>query len=274
MADIISKVLITGASGTVGSYVDFGIRPDQNELDITDMAKVTRAVSKYKPAVILHLAAETDLARCESKPDRAYFVNSVGTYNLALAAKNSGARMVYVSTDDVFQFGNLPHSEKEEPSPGKIYGHSKYLGELAVRALLDDWLIVRTAWVFGGGRSKDKKFVAKIIEKLGQPEIKVVNDQSGSPTFAKDLVEMIKQLINKEEKGIVHVVNDGICSRYDVAIEIGRFFGSGSKIVPTSAKSFNLPSYSISSGGLISNRLKIRSWQEALKEYLSTEWKK
>lgn len=274
MDQILKETLVTGGTGMVGSYVDFGTKVSSRDCDITDLGQVLGVVSKYKPAVILHLAAETDLSKCEKEPARAYLVNSIGTYNIATAAKGVGARMVYISTDDVFSQADKPHSETEEPAPTKIYGSSKYLGELAVRGILNDYLIVRTAWVFGGGKEKDKKFVAKIVEQLDQDKISVVSDQPGSPTFAKDLVETVKKLITNKERGIVHATNKGVCSRHDVAIEIAKFFDSNAEIVAVGSETFNLPGHSRSSGGLISTRVELRSWQEALKEYLSTEWKK
>lgn len=274
MNGILGKTLVTGANGMVGSYVDFGIKVDRESFDITAIDEVIKAVEKYKPAVILHLAAETDLAGCEKEPAHAYLVNSVGTYNLAIAAKQVGAKMVYISTDDVFKPGNVPHPEEDRPMPAKIYGHSKYLSELAISGILKEYLVVRTAWVFGGGPEKDKKFVAKIVEQLGQDKMSVVNDQFSSPTFAKDLVEALKKLIVNGEKGLIHLANEGVCSRYDVAVEIAKFFNSKAGIVPVSAEAFKLPSHSRSSGGLVSNRVKLRPWREALKEYLSKEWKK
>ena len=276
MKDILQKTLVTGSGGALGSYVDFGIKVDRGDFDITDTGKTIEAVKRLKPLVILHMAAETDLAKCEKDPAHAFLVNSVGTYNLALAARVARARMVYISTDDVFSFSGVPHSEEETPEPAKVYGHSKYLGELALRGTLDEdsWLIVRTAWIFGGGKEKDKKFVAKIIGQLNKDYISVVNDQFGSPTFGADLVKTLKQLIKNGDTGLVHVVNDGIASRYDIAAEITALFNSDTRIHQVSGQDLNLPNHSLSSGGLMSKKIKLRSWQEALAEYVKTEWKK
>jgi dTDP-4-dehydrorhamnose reductase len=274
MDKILEKILITGADGMVGSYIDFGIKTDRKDLDITNAKEVRDAVGEYQPMAILHLAAETNMEKCEKDPAHAYLVNSVGTYNLAMEARKIGAKMIYISTDDVFSSGDSVHSEKDTPYPSKVYGHSKYLGELAVQRVSDDSLVVRTSWIFGGGKDRDKKFVAKIIGQLGQDEIDVVEDQRGSTTFAKDLVSNLKKMILSGEKGLVHLTNNGICSRYEIAVEIANFYKARAKINPVSSDKFNLPYYMRASGGLISDRIKLRPWQEALGDYLSTEWGK
>jgi dTDP-4-dehydrorhamnose reductase len=274
MKDGLSKTLITGSRGSVGSYIDFGIKVDRDDFDITDMGQTVQAINKYRPSVILHLAAETALARCEKEPAHAYLVNGVGTYNLALAAGAIGARMVYVSTDGIFSYSDRPHSETEKADPPSIYGHSKYMGELAMRGILEDYLIVRTSWIFGGGPERDKKFVGKIIGLKDMGEIKAVNDQQSSPTFAKDLAVELEKLAAGEERGIVHVVNDGVASRFDIAAEIMKSLGQDTKVIPVSSDEFKLPEYFQSSGGLVSDKIKLRPWREALKEYLAIEWKK
>ena len=190
--EVLSKTLITGGNGTVASYVDFGTKVTRSDFDITNLGQVLEFVKKIQPKLILHLAAETDLARCENDSAHAYLVNEVGTYNIATAGQMVGAKIVYVSTDAVFPNSVTAHSLDDRPGPESIYGHSKYLGELAVKGLSDNFIIARTSWVFGGGSKLDKKFVAKFIGQIDSPELKGVNDKFSSPTFARDLVDALK----------------------------------------------------------------------------------
>lgn len=273
-----NNVLITGASGMVGSYVDFGIKADHRFLDVSDLKEVMSIVEKHKPRAILHLAAETDVDRCERDPDYAYRVNSLGTYNLAMAAKRLGTKLVYISTAGVFDGKkNDPYNEKDIPNPQNYYGHSKFLGELAVQGLLDNYLILRVCWMMGGGPKKDQKFVAKIINQLLNPDVKkimAVNDQTGSPTFAKDIVGAIKVLVGENKRGIFHLVNKGIGSRYDIAKFIMDFFGSQKKLESVPSSFFSLDAKRASNEGLKSSLDLMRPWDDALRDYLKNEWEK
>ena len=235
------KVLVTGADGMVGSYVDFGIKTNKRMLDVTDLKEVRRVCKKYKPSAIIHLAAETDVDRCERDPGYAYMVNAVGTYNLATIAKELGIKLVYISTAGVFDGKKeTSYTEDDIPNPQNYYGTSKFLGELSVRGILDDYIIARVCWMFGGGPSKDQKFVAKIIEQLGNSEIKVVTDQIGSPTFGKDVINGIKILLNEDAKGIFNLANEGVISRFDLAQEIVKILGRKNKIIPIKMSDFNM----------------------------------
>ena len=269
--EILSKTLTTGGSGVVASYVHFGTKANRADFDITDLSQVMNFVKKHKPQVILHLAAETDLAKCQTDPSQAYLVNAVGTYNLAMTAKMVGAKMVYVSTDAVFPSSAKSHAVGEEGRPESIYGHSKYLGELAVKGVLSDFIIARTSWVFGGGPQKDKKFVGNFIGQLHKTEVKAVNDQFNSPTFAGDLVETLKNLITEKRIGTFHIVNQGLACRYDMALVIAETLQKKPKILSVNAATFGLSPYQQSSGGLVGN-LELRPWQFALTDYVQSEW--
>lgn len=267
------KILITGADGMVGSYINFGIKTDKNTLDISDEKAVKNFFDKYRPEVVLHLAAETDVDLCERDPSRGYKINTFGTYNIATAARNFNAKMVYISTTAVFDGKkNELYSEEDAPNPQNIYGRTKYLGEIMVKDIVPEYLIVRAGWMFGGGPQKDKKFVAKIIKQLNLPEIKVVNDKTGSLTFGKDLIKGIQILLKENRTGIYHLANKGLGSRYDIACEIARLLKPSVKIIPVSSDYFNLdaPRGAETLGSKIDI---MRPWQEALKEYLQTEWK-
>jgi len=273
-SDIFSETLITGADGMVGSYIDFGIKTDRQSLDVTDPGEVIAAFKKHRPKVVIHLASETDVDRCERESERAYFVNSVGTYHVASAAKEIGAKLIYISTADVFDGKKKsPYNENDEPNPQSFYGRSKYLGELAVRGLLENHLILRVCWMMGGGPGKDKKFVAKIIEQLGNKEIFALDDHFGSPTFAKDLVHAIRILIKEDKKGLYHMANSGVASRCEMAKFIFDFLGGRANIQAVKSDFFKLPAARPKNGGLTSKLNLMRPWQEGLKEYLETEWK-
>ncbi|MEK7180191.1 MAG: NAD(P)-dependent oxidoreductase [Patescibacteria group bacterium] len=277
MKNKIPKTLITGADGMVGSYVDFGIKTDRESLDVTNLNEVFAVVKRHKPKVIIHLAALTDLDAQEKNPSYAYEVNTIGTYNMALAAQAVEAKFVYVSSIGVFDGTKKgPYTESDTPNPQNYYGHSKYAGELIVQALLKDYIIARSGWMFGGGPSRDKKFVAKIITQLGNKdilEIKALDDVIGSPTFAKDLIATLKKLILKNAKGIFHLTNKGICSRYDIAKHIVEFMKPETKVVAVDSSYFNLPARRVGNESAKSKVNLMRPWKEALTEYLTTEWK-
>lgn len=273
----LENALITGAAGMVGSYVDFGVRTEHRSLNITDLRAVENAFKKYKPEIIIHLAAEVDCDRCERDVTLAHNVNAVGAYNVALAARKIDALMVYVSTSAVFDGKKEgPYIESDTPSPVSAYGHSKYLGELAVRGISDEHIITRISWVFGGGPQKDLKFVAKILSQLSQPTIQVVSGVRGSPTYGKDLVKGIKQLVVEEQRGIFHMANAGSPTRTDVVREILNITNRTNSIqVEEVDQSFFGADHVARSANESTTSIKgeyMRSWQEALRDYIETEW--
>lgn len=274
--DILSSALITGANGMVGSYIDFGVKLDHRALDVSDLNETTKVIEKYMPRVIVHLAAETDVDRCDRDPQHAYMINSVATYNVATVAKKIGAKLVYVSTSAIFNgLKEEPYKEFDDSDPQGYYGRSKFLGELFVKDLLEDYIIARICWVFGGGPSKDQKFVAKIIKQMNQPEVKIVSGKYGSPTYGKDLVAALKKLILENESGVFHLSNSGSPSRVDVAEEIKKIIGSQVAIVPVDESYFGgvYTDKRPNNESMVSRVPYMRPWQEALKEYIETEWK-
>ena len=258
----------------VGSYIDFGIKTGRKTLDVTDLNAVMTAVKKHQPRVILHLAALTDLDYCEKNPEKAYLINSVGAYNVALASLLTKAKMVYVSTAGIFDGAkNTPYTETDKGNPKNHYGHSKYLGELAVQSLLDDYIIARVCWMFGGGPKKDKKFVAKIIAQFDKLEIKALCDSFGSPTYGKDLAGALRELIARDAKGVYHLGGQGRGSRYDVAKLITQTLKPNITVTPVSGSYFQLPVERATNETLRSKVNLMRPWQKAMREYLETEWK-
>lgn len=273
MENIFSKTLVTGAHGMVGAYVDFGIKTSHKILDITNIDQVRGIVKKYQPMNILHLAAETDVDKCEREQEHAYFVNTIGTYNLLIIAKEMGIRFIYVSTAGVFDGGKeTPYTEDDQPNPQNHYSRSKYLGEALVKKMLNQYLIVRPGWMFGGGEERDHKFVGKMIPLMVKKEINVVNDTIGSPTYAKDLIVGIKHLLKQKQTGIFHLANEGVCSRYDMAKVIAQEMRSRIKLIPVDSSKFNLTVKRIKSEAIISQKYNMRPWQDALREYIQKEW--
>ena len=257
----------------IGSYIDFGIKTDRDELDILEREAVLSFARAHKPDVIIHLAGATDTARCERDPSYAYTLNVVGTYNVALAAQEVGATMVYLSTSRVFDgMKQSPYDEDDVPSPLGNYGLSKHLGELIVRSLVPNSTIVRTCWVFGGGPVRDNKFFGAVLRQLGGKEVQALDDVRGSPTYARDLIEAIKDLIAKDTRGVVHVANGGSATRYDIAkamIEKLKLSLPVRAVKRDSAALKVLPA----NEAIVSTHVKLRAWQAALFEYIENEWR-
>lgn len=273
MENLLSKTLITGASGMVGSYVDFGIKTNSQQLDIIDFHETLKVIKRYNPKVVLHLAAETDVDLCERDPEHAYMVNSVGTQNILIAAHTVHAKVVYVSTAGVFDGSKSDaYRENDTPNPQNHYSRSKFLGEKLLNSMFDDFLIVRPGWMFGGGPKKDHKFVGKVISLLSKGEIKAVNDKTGSPTYAKDLIVKIKELILNNEQGIMHVANSGVASRYDMATVIARTLRPNTNVTSVDSSFFPQGVARINTEAITSLKVKMRPWEDALQEYLRTEW--
>ena len=249
-------------------------------LDVCDPSAVMEAVGHAKPDVVLHLAAATDVDRCEQEPDLAYRTNAIGTQNLALACQASGAILVYISTAGVF-WGDKdePYIEFDTPHPANLYGRSKLAGEQIVSSLLKRFYIVRAGWMVGGGE-RDKKFVGKIARLIleGTNPLRVVNDKIGTPTYAKDLLTGIRRLLETGYYGLYHMVNRGTCSRYDIAMMIREVLERPDiEIIPVSSAYFPLPAPRARSEAMRNLKLELlslhtmRTWQDALREYIQTE---
>ncbi|KAF0135200.1 MAG: dTDP-4-dehydrorhamnose reductase [Candidatus Saganbacteria bacterium] len=278
-------ILVTGANGMVGSYVkeifhDVELAlTDIPEMDVTNKDLVFSLVAKYKPTTVLHLAAETNVDKCESEIDHAFRTNAMGTYNVALACQKFNAVMIYISTGGVFNgHAGQIHTEFDSPAPLNIYSKAKYEGELIVRDLLHKYYIFRAGWMIGGGSAKDKKFVGKIIELCKtRDEIEVVNDKFGSPTFARDFLRGINKIIKTGNFGLYHLANTGVCSRYEIALEIVKLLGREVMIIPVSSDRFPLPAQRAASEAIKNYKLDLLginpmpSWKQALEEYIK-EW--
>ncbi len=269
----LSRVLVTGADGMIGRYIDFGVRTDRNDLDILDREALARRVNEIQPQAIIHLAAATDMDRCEKDPQYAVMMNAVGTYNVALAARAVGATFIYVSTSGIFDGAkDASYIETDIPNPQNAYAHSKYMGELIVQSMLTNFLIVRTCWIFGGGPEHDRKFIGAIMKKLSDAEIPGLDDVRGSPTYAKDFVAGLVALMQSGKHGIFHLVNDGVATRFDVAKYVVEKSKSRANVFPVQGDYFELAAERLKNESMISSS-GMRPWREALAEYLEGEWK-
>jgi dTDP-4-dehydrorhamnose reductase len=274
------RVFITGAKGQLGRALQAHLAresvfpADLPECDILDRACLTQTITEFKPDVVIHAAAMTDVDGCARDPDAAYRSNALGTQNVALACQAAGCPLLYVSTNEVFDGTKTePYLEFDAPNPINAYGRSKLAGEMFVRDLLTRFYIVRTAWLYGQG---GLHFVRKIIRRADeQGGLRVVADEVGSPTYAQDVAIAVRQLIYTGAFGVYHLVNDGIASRYDFAREIMRLSGRGQvPVQPIQLCDFSRlstpPPYTpLRNFCGKAQGITLRSWQAALAEYLA-----
>jgi dTDP-4-dehydrorhamnose reductase len=274
------KVFITGAQGQLGRALQAHLEQDTvfpadlPGCDILDRACLMQAIAEFKPDVVLHAAAMTDVDGCARDPDAAYRSNALGTQNVALACQAARCTMLYISTNEVFDGTKAePYLEFDPTNPINAYGRSKLAGEMFVRDLLNQFYIVRMAWLYGHG---GHHFVRKIIRRADeQGSLRVVADEVGSPTYAEDVASAMRQLIRTGAFGVYHLVNDGSASRYDFAREILRLSGRGHiPVEPIKLSDFFRPSTPPPYTPLRNfcgkaQGITLRPWQEALAEYLA-----
>jgi dTDP-4-dehydrorhamnose reductase len=245
------KILVTGSNGQLGSELrllattypemEF-LFTDIEELDVTQSEKVRETIWSVQPQWLINCAAYTSVDKAEQEPEKAFLLNAEAPGILAAAAHETGARMVHVSTDYVFDGRNYkPYGEDDEPNPQGQYAQSKTAGEKNVMNNCGRAIIVRTAWLYSAYGANFVKTIRRIGKNHG--ELKVVADQVGSPTWAHDLAEAILLLIQlNAEPGIVHFSNEGACSWYDFAQAIVEFSGIDAQVKPTDTAGYPLPS--------------------------------
>lgn len=242
------KVLVTGYAGqlgwdTVRLLEARGVKcrgVDMQDFNLTDGQAVMDYVRDYHPTAIVHCAAYTNVDKAESEPELCAAVNGMGTMNLVRAALSVGAKMVFISTDYVFPgTGDQPWKVDDRYGPQNVYGMSKVQGEDAVRSLMTRYFILRTSWVFG---KNGRNFVRTML-RLGseKKEVRVVNDQIGSPTYTRDLARVICDLLPTEKYGIYHVRNEGFISWYDFAKMIMEKAGLPCKVLPVPSSEYPTP---------------------------------
>ena len=275
------RILVTGANGILGKALRERLAGGntlylwgRDEADITDEAQVRHAARGLDFDAVIHSAAYTNVDGAESERDLAMAVNRDGTRHVAAIARERGATLVYVSSDYVFDgTKGAPYVEEDPPHALSVYGASKLAGEEAALTSGVPCLVVRTSWLFGSG---GKNFVDTIAQKAlrGEP-LSVVDDQRGSPTYARDLAHGIELLLRRGALGIVHVTNAGETTWYGLAIEIARTLAVPTPISPTTTASFKRPAPRPAYSALSGERYRalagapLPPWQDAVHRYLA-----
>lgn len=291
-----TRILITGCRGQLGSdlvkilsqdYQMTGI--DLPEIDILNEAAVFDTVQQAKPAVVIHPAAYTDVDGCESNRELAMTVNGKGTRNVARACKAAHARLIYYSTDYVFDGSkSTAYLETDPTSPATIYGKSKLAGEKAIAGELNNYAIMRIAWLYGAHGNNfvktmislgKKQIQAREASQAFQP-LKVVDDQHGNPTWTVDVVNQTRALIKSDQTGIFHATSEGETTWYQFAKDIFQLCDLEVEIVPCTTEQFPRPASRPKMSALINARLKqlgsdkMRPYIDALEEFLKTDLEK
>lgn len=258
------KVLIFGVGGMLGhALMDEFPRAcllGHHDVEITDASAVKKVILQEKPFAVINAAAYTDVDGCEDKEDHANAVNGLAPGYLAAACSETGATLVHYSTDYIFDGMRMGYREDDTPNPLSAYGRSKLLGEQSIQKNMKNYRIIRTSWLFG---AHGKNFVDTILALSRQmPQVKVVNDQVGKPTYTVDLARKTPEIISRGP-GIYHITNDGVCSWYEFA---GDFIPNA---VPCSTAEFprkaKRPAFSVL---LNSKTTPLRHWREAVKDYI------
>ena len=294
------KVLITGSSGMLGrdlarvfgkenQVVGIDISGEKQDdcssfyrADITDPAKVNEIFDKERPDLVIHAAALTDVDGCETDPEKAKRINTLGTRNIAEACGDIGSPLIFISTDFVFDGSkNSPYTEDEETNPINVYGRTKWEAEESLSEACRDYAIVRTSWLFG---EEGKNFVDTVVKKgKADKVLRVVDDQIGSPTYTKDLAIALYNFAKKEDisgSAVYHASNSGDCTWCAFARKIRDLAGGMEdvKVEPIPSSELDRPAmrpkYSVLDTSKFEMRsgCKMRSWQEALEEYIKGKY--
>ncbi|MSR21728.1 MAG: dTDP-4-dehydrorhamnose reductase [Gemmatimonadetes bacterium] len=275
------RILVTGAAGLLGGALVAEARArghevvglSRTDLDVTDAPLVRRVVSRHRPDAVVHCAAYTAVDRAESEPDLARAVNRDGARNVATAAAECGAELLYVSTDFVFDGQKRsPYVPNDETGPLSVYGQTKLEGEQAVTEALPGSLVVRTSWLYGG----QSGFVPAILRRAAKGEgLRVVGDQRGRPTWAPDGAATMLDLLERGAHGVWHVAGGGECTWLELAREAVRLRGLDVEIEAISSHDFGSPArrpaYSVldlaATEDLLGRRM--GDWKDALARYMS-----
>lgn len=275
------KVLVTGAKGQLGTDLMNelakrgieGIGVDVQEMDITDAEACRRVIKNSGADAVIHCAAYTAVDAAEDNVELCRRINGEGTRNVAQACKEADVKLMYISTDYVFDGqGTRPWEPDDERHPLNVYGQTKYEGELAVEELSDKYFIVRIAWVFGVA---GKNFI-KTMLRLGKERgaVSVVDDQVGSPTYTYDLARLLVDMIQTDKYGRYHATNEGLCSWYEFAKEIFRQAGMDVPVTPVSSSEFPAKATRPSNSRMSKEKLsdngfeRLPAWQDALGRFL------
>lgn len=279
------NILVTGCNGQLGRAVNrvLGVYPelklintDVPGLDICDIDSVMKLARNIKPAAIINCAAQTNVNGCETDPDTAFKINAIGPRNLAIAARDTGAKLFQISTDYVFSGDDGRHyKETDKVGPKSEYGRTKLAGEDFVREFADRYFILRTAWMYGEG----KNFVKTMLSlSETRDEVEVVEDQFGTPTWSMELARCIENLLFTDNYGIFHATCQGECNWAQLAREVFRLKGLNTKVTGVTTTYYNdkypgqadRPMYSVLDNTMLdlTGAYKFREWHEALEMYL------
>ena len=270
------KILIAGASGQLGTCLRSSLRGHQvvplgrSELDITRLCQIHRVLKREQPDLVINAAAFNDVDGAESQITSAYAGNALGPQDLAAETADLGIPLVHVSTDYVFDgSANRPYDEHDLPNPLSVYGASKLAGEIAVRELNPRHYIVRTAWLYW---ESGKGFVLSMCPNASRPELRVANDQIGSPTYVPHLADAIARLIETGAYGTYHLAGAGGVSRWKLVSEVFSLLNISTPLRPVSYRVFparaRRPLYSVLTS-VQEPRITLPPWQEGIAEFAS-----
>ena len=277
------KIIVTGCNGQLGRAVNeyyknaadiSFVNTDVAELDITDIDAVMKLAREVNPYAIINCAAHTAVDACESQYERAFAINAIGARNLAIASRETGAKLVHISTDYVFDGkGTRPYVETDPTNPMGAYGSTKLAGEEFVKAFADRWFILRTAWLYGDGKN-----FAKTMLRLSEThdEVRVVGDQFGSPTSTVELTKAIDALLFTENYGLFHATCEGSCCWADFAKEVFRLAGKDTHVEAITTEEYGAPAprpaYSVLDNRMfrLTTDFSFADWHDAIAAYMKT----
>ena len=273
------RVTILGATGLLGNALMREWHNDEitglgsRDVDIRSTEQLKDVFALYRPEWLVLAAAYTNVDGCETNRDLAFDVNCTGAVNVVRTAAQAGTRVIFLSTDYVFDGKKSQPYEIDDPlAPQSVYGQSKAVAEVEIRKILPSCCILRTSWVFGIGGKCFPDTILRLASS--RPELEVVNDQRGCPTYTVDLARAIVQLCHKGASGTVHATNNGECTWFDFAAELVRGDGLPTKVNPTTSDKFvrpaKRPSYSVLSPvSLQKYGISMPTWQDATRRYLA-----
>lgn len=277
------KIIVTGCNGQLGRAVNLFfkdaadisfVNTDVGELDITNIDKVMELAREVKPYAIINCAAHTGVDACETEYDKAFKINAIGPRNLAIAARETGAKLMHISTDYVFDGkATKPYVETDATNPQGAYGSTKLAGENFVKEFADRYFILRTAWLYGDGKN-----FAKTMLRLSEDHdmVTVVGDQFGSPTSAAELTKAINALLFTENYGTFHATCEGSCSWAEFAQEVFRLAGKATQVKAITTEEYGAaaprPAYSVLENRMfkLTTDFMFADWHDAIAEYMKT----
>lgn len=280
------KILVTGANGMLGKTIqkvfslnNYQIIPtDIHNLDITNLIQVREVLSFYQPNIVIHCAALTNVDYCESHREEAYKINVFGTFNLAVTCNDLNIKLIYISTDYVFDgSSNNPYNEFDMPTGGiNVYGQTKYAGEIAVQKYCNNHIIARVSWLYGAGGPSFLHTIYNLSKT--KTEISVVNDQVGNPTSTLAVSRALINLIDNNLRGIFHLTCEGSTSWYEYAKEFYKLLNINTNIIPCSSDIYKRDAKRPTNSQLekymlkFNNLPKMPHWKDALIEFCNLEF--